>query len=336
MKVLSVESYGLFVGKKGDRFIVSRKGNKLLEVPAGNVSLIRLSSRGVSASMDVIKLALKYNIPVIIVGKNGRPIGVFYPFEYKGIVELRKKQYIAQDGERAADIARMLVIAKISNQMRLLRYVLRNWRKLDSLVVAKISGAIEELKGFIVKASASVYSSVDVAREKSMSFEALAAQAYWKAFSYLIPEEYGFEGRVKRGACDVVNMLLNYGYAILSGICWLAIFRVGLDPWAGFLHLNSQRRPGLVYDLMEPFRAPIVDYVVLDLVRRGIRFGVNEECMLDGDSRRRLSESLHERFRNIVSVSGRRITFEDAVLLQARWVADYIAGRRGRFKVFLW
>jgi CRISPR-associated protein Cas1 len=44
----------------------------------------------------------------------------------------------------------------------------------------------------------------------------------------------------------------------------------GLDPYLGFLHQVDYGRPSLALDLMEPFRHPIADRLVLTLVNRGM------------------------------------------------------------------
>jgi len=44
----------------------------------------------------------------------------------------------------------------------------------------------------------------------------------------------------------------------------------GLDPYFGCLHQGSERHAALVSDLIEEFRAPIVDSLVLYLINRKI------------------------------------------------------------------
>jgi CRISPR-associated protein Cas1 len=44
----------------------------------------------------------------------------------------------------------------------------------------------------------------------------------------------------------------------------------GLDPYLGFLHQVDYGRPSLALDLMEPFRHPVADRLVLTLVNRGM------------------------------------------------------------------
>ena len=58
----------------------------------------------------------------------------------------------------------------------------------------------------------------------------------------------------KYDATDVINALLNYGYAVLAGEISKFIHGVGLDPYYGFYHKNHTSFQSLVYDMMEPFR----------------------------------------------------------------------------------
>lgn len=58
----------------------------------------------------------------------------------------------------------------------------------------------------------------------------------------------------KHGATDVINALLNYGYAVLAGEISKFIHGFGLDPYFGFYHKNHTSFQSLVYDVMEPFR----------------------------------------------------------------------------------
>src|SRR5437763_130357 len=44
----------------------------------------------------------------------------------------------------------------------------------------------------------------------------------------------------------------------------------GLDPFAGFLHVDRPGKPSLVLDLVEEFRQPIVDRVVIAHVNLGV------------------------------------------------------------------
>ena len=90
--------------------------------------------------------------------------------------------------------------------------------------------------------------------------EAVTSRIYFGAFAKLIDERFGFSARnspltiKKYDATDVINALLNYGYAVLAGEISKFVNGVGLDPYYGFYHKNHTSFQSLVYDMMEPFR----------------------------------------------------------------------------------
>ena len=334
MKVLSVESFGAFLSKKGDRIVVRKNGQRVAEVSAGNVDLIRVSSRGVSASMDVVKLALKYGIPIVVTSKGGVPLGVFMPFKARGLIRVKRAQYTAVYKPLGVEVAKELVRAKLEEQARLLHFLARTWRRAGDLkpLILVASASLSEASSTVSNVAGD---SCEKVRGVLMSLEARGAQIYWSALARLVPEGLGFQGRVKRGAGDVVNSMLNYGYAILATEVWLAILRAGLDPWAGFLHADSQRRPGLVYDLMEPFRAPVVDKAVLGLVAQK---GALLKDFFDGErltaeGKGLVAKAVVERLNSQVRVTGRKLTISALILLTARRLAGRLVGGLPRFRV---
>jgi CRISPR/Cas system-associated endonuclease Cas1 len=68
-----------------------------------------------------------------------------------------------------------------------------------------------------------------------------------------------------RKATNPVNAILNYVYTALEAETRLAINAFGLDAGFGLLHADAATRDSLVYDLMEPVR-PCVDEYVLDWI----------------------------------------------------------------------
>jgi CRISPR-associated protein Cas1 len=80
----------------------------------------------------------------------------------------------------------------------------------------------------------------------------------------------GFAGRNARPPRDPVNALLSFGYVLLASEASGLVAGTGLDPAIGVLHGLRSGRDSLALDLMEPYRAPIVDALVVKLVGRGI------------------------------------------------------------------
>ena len=79
-----------------------------------------------------------------------------------------------------------------------------------------------------------------------------------------------FERRSRRPPKNPVNALLSLGYSLLTQNMITACEIVGLDPYDGFFHADKYGRPALALDLVEEFRAIIVDSVVRTLVNKGM------------------------------------------------------------------
>src|SRR5918912_559367 len=71
-------------------------------------------------------------------------------------------------------------------------------------------------------------------------------------------------GLIKPYASDIINALLNYGYAVLAAEISKFVNGFGLDPYYGFMHKSHDSFQALVYDIIEPFRW-LVEYAVYKL-----------------------------------------------------------------------
>jgi CRISPR-associated protein Cas1 len=144
-----------------------------------------------------------------------------------------------------------------------------------------------------------------------IKIEAPSSHVYFRAYAKLIPAKYGFTSRnnssiriTKRNASDVINALLNYGYAVLAGEISKYVNGFGLDAYYGFHHRSHTGFQPLVYDLMEPFRW-LVESTVYKLVnvdnRQTIRmkdyaYTKDGSVVLDNDLIRRFLELLERTF----------------------------------------
>jgi hypothetical protein len=52
--------------------------------------------------------------------------------------------------------------------------------------------------------------------------------------------------------------MLNYGYGVLYSLVEKACIYAGLDPFVGFLHTDNYVKKSLVFDLLEPYRPPLL------------------------------------------------------------------------------
>lgn len=99
-----------------------------------------------------------------------------------------------------------------------------------------------------------------------LGLEGIATKRWFEVFNDLLPERWSLPGRRKRPPTDPVNALLSLGYTLLFHRMQAACLAWGLDPSLGFFHEYRPGRASLACDLMEPFRAPAVDRLVLRML----------------------------------------------------------------------
>ena len=139
--------------------------------------------------------------------------------------------------------------------------------------------------------------------------EARAARQYWTAL-------FGKEFRRDRGAEDV-NMLLNYGYAILRAATARAVCGAGMHPSVGLHHHNKYNSWCLADDLMEPYR-PCVDRTVYRLTDAG-----RNPLRLEPKVRAELLQSLT----GFVSIGDQTRTLFDALAASAQSLRNAICDK---------
>jgi len=93
--------------------------------------------------------------------------------------------------------------------------------------------------------------------------EARSARHFWHTVQELLPEWTGFKGRQPRGK-DIMNKLLDVGYHHLTGVVKKFLEERAVPASLGLIHVprTSDSAP-LAYDLVEMFRADIVDAELL-------------------------------------------------------------------------
>ena len=291
---------------------------------------LTLAARGVSVSTDLLSECAASGVPVLLIEFPGelralvQPAGG--PAAETGLLQLRA----LSDGCVAVDLATRICRGKIGNQMNLLKYA-RKYRKRADAAVARgldeVIAAMGRIRGEL--AGIPPGCGLERARGLLMSIEGRAAARYWDGFGLLLGADWGFPGRLHRGAEDLVNQLLNYGYAILQSRVHLALLRAGLNPQVSFLHALQKGKPTLDFDLMEEFRAQVVDRSVLGLLRLGGHVAQDADGRLDLDTRRALIKRVHERLGTLIQTRGRELKLAEIIDAQARLLAAHLAGTEG-------
>ncbi|MEM2856224.1 MAG: CRISPR-associated endonuclease Cas1 [Candidatus Nitrosocaldaceae archaeon] len=313
-KIIAITGYGVKIGATGNRFVI-KKRNEENKIVADEIEEILLHGGALNITTSAIMLAVKHKIPIFFTTKYGKPYSMINSIISSGTVLSRREQYKAIVDGRGLKLAKAFVYAKIRNQEQLLRMRANDLLKSDKEQSIKVREHANKIGSIIDEIDVN-----DINRLREV--EARGAREYWDGFAMLIPSELGFKTREHRGARDPVNSLLNYGYGVLLSRVINSILLAGLDPYAGFLHVDRAGRPSLALDLIEEFRQPIVDYIVLKVLRlREIKYDkIIEEDRLSKDAIATILKGLKSRFEE----KHREYELSYYILEQARNIARFL------------
>lgn len=157
---------------------------------------------------------------------------------------------------------------------------------------------------------------------------------YWECVRCLLSnDDVGFEKRERQGAKDLVNCLLNYGYAIIYARCWQALLAAQLNPYDSVAHVRQPGKPTLAFDFIELFRAQAVDRVVISLVQKNEPLEIKDGRLSDA-TRKLLAKNITERLYKREKFRGENMPFARIIKIQAREIAGYFESEEVKFKPY--
>lgn len=329
---LIVSGYGAFLSKVSERLTV-KKGKKIIyEFPFFRLSEVTVASKGVTLSSNLITELCERGIQINFLHGTGKPYAKIVAPALTATVQARREQILALNDERSAKFSRLIVEAKVGNQMKLLRYFGKYLKTSDPERFEKVDAIARALAGIPQKVRAVKGKDVDEIRGTLMGLEGTAGRLYWGGVKEIISQKAEFMGRVHRGATDTVNALLNYGYGILYTQVWGAVITAGLEPFVGFLHVDRPGKPSLVLDLVEEFRQPVVDRTVIANVNMGQKSKM-EGGLLDAGTRKEFSARVLERLESRETYRGKKYQIRSIIQIQARSLASFLRGD-GKYRPF--
>ncbi|OJH37895.1 type I-C CRISPR-associated endonuclease Cas1c [Cystobacter ferrugineus] len=262
LNTLFVTLDGAWLHKERETLVVKQDGVQRLQVPLLHLASVACFGR-VGCTPELMAALSESGIHVSFFSPHGRLLARVEGVP-GGNVLLRREQYrVADDPKRTLEIARAMVVGKVSNARAFLLHARRDAAEERKPVIAEACDRLVLHLRALARAT-----SVDEVR----GLEGIAARDYFSVFSLLLKrqeEAFRFDGRSRRPPKDRINALLSFGYALLMQDCAAALAGVGLDPAVGFLHEERPGRLSLALDLMEEFRVVLVDRFVVSLVNRG-------------------------------------------------------------------
>ncbi len=327
-----LSGFGMFLSKKSERLLVRQSKTVIYEFPFFRLSEVVVASRGVTLSSDLIEELCQRGIRLSFLTGGGKPYAMLSSPMLTATVISRREQLAAIADERGVEFAKLIVLGKLTNQERLLRYFGKYLKQADPTRFEPVDRAADQIADLRPAIQQIAGARIDDVRDSLMGYEGTAGRMYWDGIKEIIGQRAEFMGREHRGATDAVNALLNYGYGILYAQVWGAVLNAGLEPFAGFLHVDRPGKPSLVLDLVEEFRQPVVDRTVIAHINLGEAVTL-KAGMLDEETRSRYAAKILERLESTEPVKGKKYQIKSIIQMQARNLCTFLR-REGEYRPF--
>lgn len=316
MSVLSVAEQGATLRIRGGRLRVEKRGVVLADLPAEQVSEVLLLG-GVQPTVGVIRELLSTGGRLHFLSLGGYYLGRLEPTLSHQAQLLRCQVRQTDRPAFCLSLAQQVLRAKLDSAKVLLARF--GHRRNNDLVLSAAA--------FQAEVAVALQQALDLDTVRGL--EGIAAQAYFAAFAQLVPMVWGvFPGRRRRPPTDAVNAMLSFGYALLLTRVVSALQQVGLHSALGFLHTSHGARPALALDLMEEYRAAVVDLLVLRIMGRK-QLGPQHFEQRDGgvylnaEGRTRYLKLFAQKLSESTQHRGNPIAFRDLLVAQARSLAAH-------------
>lgn len=334
---LIIDTPGTYIGKSGNMLVIKIPDKGKKEISIRKVTCVIINSRA-QVTYDALLLLMRYGVPVVYVKQN-QPVAVCHPFSYHGTVLTRRQQILAYLDNRGVRLAKAFITGSIENKARLLLRFAKARAATQPDLAEVLREQAQEIRANLTPLAA-LEGNMDDLRWQIMGYEGDAAKRYFGMLAKILPKDLQFEGRVRRPPRDPVNTCLSFAYTILGNQILVAIAVAGLEPFAGFLHSDRSGKPSLALDLMEEFRQPVVDRIV---VRLFTKRELTKEDFTEQGGRLLFAESgkkkfLEEIFSAIsagVTVDGKVVPFTQLMVNQARNLVRFLLKHNAEYTPFL-
>ncbi len=200
-------------------------GKELASIPIEDMAMLILNHPAITFSQALISECSEQKVGLVITDSKHMPAMILQPLDTHSLHTKILREQLQASLPRKKQIWQMIVRAKISEQVKVLKAFGRSHQSLEPMIERVRSGDVENI-------------------------EAQAARRYWR-------ELFG-DGFRRDADSDGINGFLNYGYAVMRAAVARAVVASGLHPALSVHHSSQYNAFCLADDLMEPLR-PRVD-----------------------------------------------------------------------------
>lgn len=255
MSYLYVNENGAVLNHADNCFRVSCKDGSIRSIPSETLDGVSIFG-AVQITTQCIEACLRKGIDISFYSPSGAYFGRIISTGHVKAKRQKTQAKLSDDMDFRLAFSKKIIEAKIHNQQILIKRYLRGYA---------IDTNTQMLLNNMVACEKEIKNCDTI--EQIMGYEGSAARIYFAMLSKLIKKkEFRFNGRNKRPPKDAFNSMISLGYSILLNEVYGEIENKGLNPYFGFLHSDRENHPTLASDLMEEWRAVIVDAVAMSLI----------------------------------------------------------------------
>ena len=310
IKHIYIDDYGTFLGKSSARLTISQNGQLKKEIALSRIKSINILKGGISLSSDLIEACSLRGIKIFFLDFRNIAHTSLSSTASHAVANTRRAQFLTIESDYSKEIAKALILGKLKNQRATLQYFYK-YQKNSSNSSNKLESAIISIKEVIDSLKTVELRNRPDWLNIIMVKEGSVANIYFSAISSDLLNEIDFKNRIGRGADDIVNSALNYGYAILTSFIWQSVINAGLEPFAGVLHTNRPGKPSLVLDIIEEYRAWVVDRNIIK-----IKAHLKDKRFLDTQIKKKIIEEINNTMTKKYLYNGKNLSLQSIVQRQ--------------------
>ncbi len=308
---LYINEPGTTVGISKNKVVVKKIKKVLFSMPKTQCERVIIAAGRVSISSDFIAMCADEGIAIDFLDRSLKNYLAILSTPKHAYARMTQLQLAMQNTPQQLLLATEFLRAKTKNQINYLRYLNKYHKRFDTHIL--------KMRYLQKKLLSDAYETSTL-----MGYEGQISHLYWDALSLML--DGVFLGRQTKGATDVVNASLNYGYAILYGRIHYHALKAGLSLHISFLHSSNNTKPSLVFDMIEEFRTFVVDRVVFRMFNQNEPICVDKEGRLDEYSQKRIAKKVLDRLSSYTQYKNNKKEIDHIISDQAYLLARTING----------
>lgn len=251
---LYLTEQGAVLRKSGERFLVEHEDRIVLDLPYHKLEQVFVFGHVQVTTQAMLEL-MERDIDLSYFTWSGSFRGSIAPRRGASVLDRMAQFALWQDAARARQVAVAIVANKIQNARATLEWWAAGQNRLGEFAALRESLGASAQRALAAEDT-----------ETLMGVEGAAAKAYFDLFRHLDQGRFQWNGRSAHPPRDPINSLLSLAYTLLTRELGALVEGDGLEPALGSLHQIEDRRPSLALDLVEAFRHPVADRLVVRLL----------------------------------------------------------------------